>query len=377
LYRGVTPILNRFVVAQAWDGMEQAHIRGLVGIYSPVRTKYSIEASNEFLLQPFSTTDVNLQANNNWIAAQDGSSMILPDVPMEIGAMKSVAVEGTLPALKVEHDLVVTLGRSYPMLSGKITNHSKYPLKDAMLVTSGNWVQLGNLAPGETKPINVSLAAGPNGPQFYSLDSMSILNITYQDVQANEVAARRSAFLDTLFFREYGINRGNWGIYLMGWLDQPLLPTGLRDKRSKTIDTILYIDRLSPTVKTEPGEYLLPGSLFSWESSTPDATPYYTRQIPTGGYTLRFQPAFPIPSQKVKSLDVYLASNAPPADILVSAWDYQNKTWVQIPVTSTHTNVPDPIRYVGPDGEIKIKVVSNSSSWTEVQGSNVSLVVEP
>jgi hypothetical protein len=206
---------------------------------------------------------------------------------------------------------------------------------------------------------------------------MSILNITYQDVQTNEEAARRSTFLDTLFFREYGMNRGNWGIYLMGWVDQAVLPTGLRDQRIKTVDTMLYIDMLSPAVKKEPGELSLPTSLFVWESSNANATPYYTREVPTSGYILRFQPVIPSPTEKVKSLDLYLNSNAPLGDIIASAWDYDRNIWVQIPLTASHTDVPEANRFVGPDGEIKIKILSNRSDWTEVQASNVSLVVEP
>ena len=377
-YRGVTPILNRLAVAQAWDGVDQAQVRALVGVYSPVRTKYDLEAGDGFMFQPFrNSSDTNLQAGGNWTSLQEGAKMIIPDVPMEIGAMKSVVAEGSLPALEFSHDLVITVSRMNPLLSGSITNKSQYTLKDAILVTSGNWTRLGSIAPGETKKVNVSLAPGPSGPAFYDLDSMGILNITYTDIQTHEEAARRSAFLDTVLFTGYGMNEGNWGNYLMGWVDEIGLPASLKDQKSKTIDTMLYIDRLSPALKIEPGEVRVPTSLFIWESSQPNTSPYYTREMPPNGYTLRFQPAVPISPATVKSIDFYLTTNASYQDLVVSAWDYELKTWSHIPVSGSSTSIPEPDRYVGPDGEIRIMIVSRRSDWTEITASNISVVMEP
>lgn len=376
-YRGVTPILNRLAVAQAWEGVDKAQVRALMGIYSPARTKYDLEARDGFTFQPFGTSDTSLQAGNNWTSLQEGSNMTMPGVPMEIGAMKSVVVEGSLPALEFSHDLVITVNKLNPMLSGSITNKSQYTLQDAFLVTSGDWMQLGTLAPGETKRVNVSLAAGPSGPTFYNLGATNILNIGYPNPQIDEKAARRSAFLDTVLFTDYGLNDGNWGIYLMGWVDEIEVPADLKDQRSKAIDTMLYIDQLSPSLKIEPGEARLPASLFRWESSAPNASPYYVREMPPGGYTLRFQPAIPISPAAVKSIELYLTTNASYQDLVASAWDYELKTWVHVPLTGSYTTIPEAGRYVGPDGEIRIKIVSKRSDWTEISASNISVVVEP
>ncbi|MBN2117982.1 MAG: hypothetical protein JW730_15500 [Anaerolineales bacterium] len=376
-YRGATPILNRLAVAQAWDGVDEAQIQALVGVYSPVRAKYDLEASNGFVLQPFKNGDTGLQAGNHWTTLQQGASMVLPEVPLEIGAMRAVMVKGSMPALEFSHDLVITLSRSTPVLTGSITNKSQYSLKDAILVTSGNWTRLGTIAPGETKSARVSLSAGPNGPAFYTLDSMQILSLDYSDVETDEIAARRSAFLDTVLFGDYGWNRGNWGIYLIGWVDQVQVPAGLKDRDFKTIDTMLYVDSLSPAIKTEPGELRLPASLFVWESSTPNSSPYYTREVLAGGYTLRFQPAIPISFRTVKSIDLHLTNNGSLQNLYASAWDYEHKTWVRIPLAGEYTHIPDASRYVGPDGEIRIKIVSNQSNIAEVTASNISLVVEP
>jgi hypothetical protein len=376
-FRGGEPILNRLAVAQAWDGIDQAQVHGLVGIYSPIRAKYDLEASDQFMFQPFLNTDMNLQTGNNWTAQQEGSSMIMPDVPVEIGDMRSIAVEGNLPALNFSHDLVITLSKTRPLLTGSITNKSKYTLRDAMLVTSGNWTRLGTIAPGQTRTARVSLASNPNGPAFYTLGSMQILSLDYTDIETDRVAARRNALLDTVLSDSYGMNQGNWGVYLIGWVDEIDLPAGLQDRGFQAIDTLLYVQQVSPAVKIEPGEVQLPTSMFLWESSTPSSSPYVTRGIAPGGYILRFQPAVPISFHTVKSMDLYISTSGSYQDLFASAWDYELKRWVRIPLTGAHTNITEADRYIGPDGEIKIRITSNQSNNEELAASNISLVVEP
>jgi hypothetical protein len=375
-YRGTTPILNRLVVAQAWDGVAQAQAQALVGIYSPVRARYILDSTESFLPQPFAGGIGDVQPDNNWTIAQEGSSTIVPEIRVEIGGMQAVAVEGTLPALPLSHDLVLSLGRGNPSISGSITNNSEFALNDAILITPGGWENLGDLQPGKSRQVNVSLSPGSNGPEFYTLDPMSILNISYTDIQSNVSSARHYALLQNVLAPDYQRNDGNWGIYLMGWVDQPVLPVSLKDKRSKTVDTMLYFHQISPAVQSEGDEVTLPVSLFAWESSTPEVSPYYG-QLSSGGYELRFRPGIPIHFRTIKAMRFLLTSNALPDELIASAWDYEAKDWVQISYGTYSTDIPDPQRYVGPNGEIRIRVTVNRSDWTEITASSIQLVVEP
>ena len=375
-YRGTTPILNRLVVAQAWDGLNQAHAHALVGIYSPVRARYDFDSTEYFLPQPFSGGNGDVQANNNWTMVQEGPNAILPEIRVEIGGMQALALEGSLPALPISHDMVLSIGRTNPAVSGTIINKSTFALRDAILITPGNWQKLGDLMPDKSKQVSVSLAPSGNGPEFYTVDPMTILNLGYDDIQRDVDSARRYALLQNVLAPDYQRNDGNWGIYLMGWVDQPVLPAGLKDKRSKTIDTMLYIHRISPAIKYEAGELTLPVSLFAWESSTPTVSPYYG-QLSADTYELRFRPGIPIPFRTIKSMNFQLNSNALPNELIASAWDYETREWVQISYGTYKTDIPEPERYVGPNGEIRIRVQVNRSDWTEISASSIQLVVEP
>ena len=377
IYRGTTPILNRLVVAQAWDGVDAAYAHALLGIYSPVRARYALDSTEQFLPQPFTGGNGDLQSNNDWKVVQEGSNTILPDIRVDIGGMKAVALEGSLPALPISHDLVLVISRQDPIVSGNIVNQSDFTLKDVLLVTPGSWEKLGDLAPGKSKPVSVSLVPGANGPEFYTLDPMTILNLTYDKIQRDVNEARRYALLQNVLAPDYQRNDGNWGIYLMGWVDQPVLTVGLKDKRSKTVDTMLYVHRLSPSLKFEDDEWNLPVSLLAWESSIPTVSPYYG-QLSAGGYELRFRPGIPVDFRSVRSLNFMLASNAPPDELISSAWDYTQKEWVEISSAGTYyRDIPEPERYIGPGGEVRIQVVVNRSSWTEIKASQIGLVVKP
>ena len=375
LYRGTTPILNRLTVMQAWDGAEQARVNSLVGIYSPVRARYDLEAAGGFVIAPVEGGDTNLQAKNDWSTQLQGTTMVMPDVRIEIGGMKPVALEGNLPALRIQHNLTIELDKTRSMLSGTLTNKSNYTIRDAFLVTSGQWTRLGDISPGGSESINLSLQAASNGPAFYGLTAMDVLAIDYTDIESNPDIARRNAFLQTVLYSQYPLNRGNWGIYLMGWIDEPMLPIGLQNQRFKTIDTTLYIDMLSPSIRAA-GEVTVPASLFKWEPSNPNTSPYYVSGVPAGGYTLRFQPAFPFRG-KVKSLQLFLRSNALPDEVIASAWNFEAKAWTPIELNGGHTDLPEANQYIGPDLEVQIKVISNRSDWTEINSSYITLVVEP
>ena len=377
LYRGTTPILNRLTVMQAWDGVEHARVHSLVGIYSPVRARYDLEAADDFMIGPMESGNTNLQANSDWSVLLQGSSMVMPDVRLEIGGMKPVALEGSLPALAIQHDLTMELDESKPVLSGTLTNKSNYTIRDALLVTPGQWARLGDIPPGASESINVSLLGASSGPVFYSLSAMDVLNISYTDIETDADVARKNTFLQTVLYSQYPLNKGNWGIYLMGWIDESMLPVSLQDQKFKTIDTTLYIDMLSPSLQAGAGELTVPASLFRWESSNPNASPYYVSGVPTGGYTLRFRPALPMRFGEVKSLSLFLRTNALADEVIASAWDYEEQAWVPIQLTGGYTDIPDASRYVGPGNEIQIKVISNRSDWTEISASYINMVVEP
>jgi hypothetical protein len=171
-----------------------------------------------------------------------------------------------------------------------------------------------------------------------------------------------------------------WGIYLMGWLDEPLLPVRVRDSQFEAIDTTFYIMMLTPSFNIESGTVKLSPNMFMWEASVESISPYFAESsyFPPEGFTIHFRPAVPIRFSEVKLLTLHIDTSAAPKDVLVSVWDLERAEWVQLENLSWgDTNIPEPWRYVRLDGEIRLKIEGDQNTWIEIKQSNFTLVVEP
>jgi len=382
IFRGARPILNRLVIVQAWDGVEQAQARALVGIYSPGRSKYTVEADSKFLPHPFASADLTLQAEDDWLSLGKSAKMTVPDVRVEIGGMQAMAWDGVVDALRIEHDLTVNLGDSSPTLTGSIFNAGEYILKDAMLVTSGDWIRLGDLPPGTSKDVKVSLVSGYYGPEFYTLAGADILNVNYYAPLTEEEDMRKVSLMSSVAQWNYGGNMGNWGIYLMGWLDDPLVPVSLQNRDANMVDTNLYIAMLSPSVKKEPGLLNLPSSLFIWESTNEAYSPYRASGVPGSSYELRFTPAIPLRFSEVRNFELDVNSSSysysPSYVIRVSVWDYESGAWFELQNYSGGAmNLADPSRYVDSNGEVWLRIEGDPNGWLELDSVKFTLTVAP
>ena len=376
LYRGAKPILNRLTVVEAWEGSTQARVRGMVGLYSPTRAKYTMETNDQFLFYPFGTN--TLQSGEGWQTVQKGTDTLLPDVQVEIGGMQVVSLEGTVPAMTFSHNLVLDVNSNLPVLTGTITNTSGFTLKNAILVTPGALKVLGDLAPSSSQDVRVSLVAGKSGPQIYTLDPWNTLGTTYYR-NTDEVSVRQSALLQAIMNTNASASKKLWGIYLMGWVDEPLLPVGLQGRQFETIDTTFYVTMLSPSISIEAGTISLPPGMFVWDASVDNVSPYHTDSsyLPKGGYSIRFRPAVPIHFNQVRSLTFHIGSSADPKEVQASLWDFENERWDQLEIRSWgDKDILEPWRYVSPEGEIRLKIEGDQNTWIEIEPSNFTLVVE-
>lgn len=375
-FRGFTPILNRLMVMQAWDGVPQANVKALVGVYSPVRAGYDLTAAEGFMPHAFSGNFGELQSADQWALIQQDDSLTMPDARLEIAGMKALILEGSLPALPISHTLTIDLGKTPSSVTGTVTNASEFTLKDAMLVTPGGWKQLGDLKPGASTDVNLFLTASSSN--FYSTTPSNILNFNSFITQPNVEEARRYAFLQTaLSINDYSyMNAGNWGVYLIGWMDRSDLPVGVDGRRYNTVDTVLYIHSLTPQLKTEGSVLNLPSGFFTWESSSPLVSPYTAYEIPDEGYVLRFRPAIPIQFRSVQSLKLMLVSSNPSV-LTAYAWNFETESWTRLSNDKMTITISNPEQFVAPNGEVRIRVVQDQSAYTEITSTTITMQVTP
>ncbi|MFZ5818978.1 MAG: hypothetical protein ACOYYJ_03665 [Chloroflexota bacterium] len=375
---GRKPALNRLAVVQAWEGVEDARVHALVGVYSPRRAMYTLESGDGFLGLPFSGSGSDLQSGG-WLSLRDGAQTVLPDLRVESGGMKAVALDGNIPALPLEHDLVITVDDLGAALTGQVTNLGAYPLRDAMLVTPGGFEELGDLSPGDASAeLDLSLQGASDGMSYYDIfPSSSYYGNPWMSGDGEE-SVRREALFRAALPSDTGYYNANWGVYLMGWVDEPGFGAGLQGLQPRVAGATLYIARLEPSVAYGPGLLRLPPSLFAWESSLPGRSPYSGYGFPPEGHVLRFMVALPLPDVSVRILTLDLDGPAGADLPLASLWDFESGEWVEAPYQSWgRIDIPAPWRYVNADGEVRLKLEGDQSGWYELYHSTVTLVVGP
>jgi hypothetical protein len=324
------------------------------------------------LYQPYGM-NAGLQGGGDWLLLKTETGTILPDIRVEIGGMVSVGAEGYMPALKFQHDLTVTLTKSAPTLTGTITNASGHALRGAVLVTPNEWYALGDFAPNQSKKINRSLANRSNPIDVYNL--LSDLGMSYYPSSSAKELTRRSAFFRANVSRYSGYVATVPGIYLMGWLDDVAAPVALQDQNSDTLDTMLYFQKLTPYMVSNPQFFIVNSGAYDWESSIGTLE---TNQISSDGYEIRFQMSEPVDFSEVGSLAFYISSNTTPDKVRLSLWNYETETWDKIPLAwTTATNVSNPAQYVGADGEIRLRLNANQNDYVQITAINFTLGVTP
>lgn len=379
-YRGTRPILNRLMLAQSWEGVNQTQVNALIGVYSPSRTSYTVETQDQFMLYPAQNVNANLQGSDSWLSLKNETGTSLPDVHVEIGGMQSVGARGSMPALTtlaIQHDLTLTLSDKTPMLTGTITNTSNYTISEAVLVTPSGWEILGDLPPNETAKVNISLANSSSTTSTSQYTIMTNLGFdTYAYSNKDIEQRRRASFFQANTGSSSGSINVNSGVYLMGWVDEISMPTGLQDQAFESVDTMLYFEKLIPTLKTESRTLVLTSSIYAWESSINDLTTA-SYNIPSGGYSIHFQPSLPVHFSRVDTLTLNIENTVAPDKIQASLWNFESNVWTLIPLTFYSTDIPEAGQYVGADGEIRLNINGDPNNYVDITAVNFTLMVQP
>ena len=164
----------------------------------------------------------------------------------------------------------------------------------------------------------------------------------------------------------------------MGWVDNEIpVPVSLQNQKINATDTLLYFEKLTPTLKTESGALMLTSSIYSWNSSLGDTITTSNSNLSNGGYTVRFQPSLPVHFSKVDTLTLNIGTNTTPDKIQASLWNTQTKTWDIITLNPYDTSIPEAWKFVGMDGEILMNIAGDPNDYFEITSVDFTLMVQP
>ncbi len=405
--RGRQAILNRLAIVQVWPDTGQAHVDGLVGIYSPRRATYNAHIGDSVLAHPIPDSALSGQGLVFW---QSETGVTIPDLRIEVGGIKPLSIEGQIPAPSFSHDIYLTINNSGAYLKGSIFNNSPIELHDAVFLYPGGTIKLGDMSPGESHDISISLTKAQlsgqamTNPFYYTLPAPfgvppppTYPYYNYYDTTMEEIIGSSSYYDDINTHRRYlllgaaldvystGNGRGA-GLYLSGWSDESPIDINLENQPTKAQDTTLYLISLTPTINLVGETLKLPPGLFFWSvfdpssASNSDISPYggylYTGETKTVQFSLGYSVQYSSLESLILHLKNFSSSTSSTTGLSVSLWDFTTNQWEQVPdIKWGDTTIPNPERFVGPNSTIRLRIENQSTQWVQFDAADFTLVV--
>lgn len=411
---GTRALLHQLTIVQVQPDADQAQVDALVGLFSPRRSSYDAEFAPGFLVRPMPDFS-SYGGVPDTLKVEQGDSTRLFGVNTEVAAVEAFVAQGQIPAPRFGSALTldVTSGGGLS-LKGTVTNLSDLALADVVLLGPGpgSAQKLGQLNPGQTQSVSLYLGgararpAPPNAIAPASLTSTASLppppyyggyyDSTLDDVfgtsggyyynYADREQFRRFSLFSSVIDQVNNAGRGN-GIYLVGWTSTAPRDASARvtNRAFSTLDTTLYLIALRPEVSLGSGTAtVVPPALMTWtllEASAQDGppTPYDYYAYTGDRYAFRFAPALPLAFRSIRELTLRLTSYGLTGipDLNVQLWDFSEAQWsLQRGLMWGENTVPDPARFVGPGGEILVRIQNTSPMQLSIENVDFTLVVE-
>jgi hypothetical protein len=264
-------------------------------------------------------------------------------------------------------------------LVGTITNMSTDTIEDASLHLPTTSIDLGDFAPGETRNVRIDI-------RYTFADLTPIIkNNNYYDPYGGY---NNSASDDTAYRRDLLVGALNhvmpsqtdWGVYVTGWVENESIPASLREQKFDSLDTTRVFVRLNPGLASQEDTIIIPNGFMYEETSINGGNILYKDAyvaIPPEGYFLRFWPAIPVKFSSTQSLKLHQEINTSASNFVISLWNYETNQW-EATVTDLSQNVieiSDPERYVGPGGEIRVKLDADGQKDLSLRRLDFELTV--
>ena len=411
--RGTRAVVNRLNVVRVWPNVGRAQVDGLIGLWSPVRTTYTISTPEGYTLQPIPSGGALAGLTTTRI--EESGRFTVRDVPVNVGSVRGFVTQGFLdapPALAAEATVTLARGTDEATAWGSVTNTNAFALEDAVVLARGAAMPLGTLEPGASQGFSLRLPGydheNPLGapPAALGLDyrydvsqytysyssraywrsaitSRDILSVPddffYQAVmtERDRELRRRQALLNALIHDLHATaGRGNH-VYLAAWSKQAPLDIELIGAEYTTIDSTLYLFQLPTAIDAPDGAVAINPHQMSWalsEASTRhDLAPVWVR----AGYgmqslfTLNLDDRVgfrftPLPGSRpsevtrlVLNLELLNPNSTAPG---VALWDWRRGDWQVLPVGPGRNFIPDPARFVGPAGAVEVLLFNPTDS---------------
>ncbi len=226
--RGTQTQIVQLTIVQTAAESETAITTTFAGIFSPQRSRYTLTVTDTAFVTPMRTEVGPVETQ------RDDNAVTIPDLQLDAAAFQTWIAEKVGPN-PVQIGAQIT--REGQVWNGSVTNISKFPLRDVMVVWQNNMQWIGDLPPGAEATITLNPNQGNFLREFTPNDQNSLLNHTF--------------VLENLFWYSQTTNRfippdelpsmPGTSLYLIGWSEQATSVFQIDGVATRTRGETLYI----------------------------------------------------------------------------------------------------------------------------------------
>lgn len=430
--RGNNPSIGRLTMVRSWSDTETAHTTQLIGLLSPQRTQYTLEAPENAFLRTIPNNELvgsNTLLQSTFqtsIEIQQASGFRAFEFPVDASFVAGFASYGTVPRPPISGSVRMRYPedeRNVQIILGSVTNNTEQTLTDGLILARGVAYRLEDIDPGNVQafpmlnaqqirlegremaapaPIGYDFARTnlsfghstsyqyDNSPDQTVRDIIGNNNYVYNplfpgNIDANSVeeqeTRRRQLFLSALINDPYlSTGRGNQ-VYYVGWAQGAPNDIELQGREFDAFDTTLYVVALDVEIEQPVNTRVRVASdEFVWaleERTGMGSTAPVNLRVPEGNsITFRYTPLASAQLDSIDTLYVLVQYSSGGARTLpMQLWNWEEQRWDNQTVTGERLEVTSPEPYIGPQNAVRIRMVG-SGVYTDIQSVRVEQVGE-
>ena len=398
--RGAEPILNQMIAVEAWANDETAAADGLVGLLSPRRAQYTLEAGSGDVLRPIPlppTGSLLVRGAQASVDIQQAAAFAAVNFAVDSSFVAGFNQTGPVTAPPLGGRATLSYD---PTIAGQMTargairNDGAQVLRSPVILGRGAALQLDDLAPGAVVPFEMVLPGSfPASPAPYVPSSITPY-LTFRTMRgqnqsdqtatdllgerlfrAGDVIAlgdasdqqrvRDQLFVSSLVDDSFDATGRGDRLYLAGWLDGSPLETSLVGENASERATTLVVIALETEIAPPVGGVTISTDRFTWVvtqySGLNEVTPVDLNLQPGEEASFRFTPLPTAVLDSVEQFSVVLANpNMATRRVPIYLYDWEAGEWVSMDVgRGGLTLTSDTARFLGPENAVQIRLVAD------------------
>ncbi len=144
-------------VVRTEPGLQQADTTQLLGLFSPLRRTYSLQAASDSVATEISPYGYSANLSSS-AQVTGGNPTVINNVIVDTWSLKAFIAEGSVPA---QSPLEATLRLGDNVIEGTLHNRGSEGLQDVALIRGGAVQRIGYMMPGASTPVKLEVSPRP------------------------------------------------------------------------------------------------------------------------------------------------------------------------------------------------------------------------